>query len=499
MDVALRRKLEQCEYLPSLPAAAARIVDLADAPSTSMADIGDAVSLDPALAAKLLRTANSPLYGQRRHSDNIREAIVLLGLQTTMTLALSFSLYKSLRAESAGGLNYDLFWRRSILTASIARILGRDHSSAPAEECFLAALLQDIGVLALDKAVDGGYETMAADEQHPHKRLITFEKQAFNADHAEAGAWLLETWHLPSQLVEAVGSSHDDSVDNKGYLDGALRQTVNVAALCADIFLPDADQETSSQGLARAQDYWSVGDDWLDTLAAQLQALIPDIEALFEVKLLGGDEPDRLLQKAKDSLVERSLSTIRELGDERATTERIRRQVSDMRERTKRDILTSLYNRAYATELLDDEFKLSREHNWPLSVIFIDLDRFKDINDNHGHEAGDAVLQHGAQLLADGVREKDIVARWGGEEFLVILPGSDSKTANILGSRLVQAFREDGRIRHKGSNLHVTISAGVATLDQKSAFLEAPDLIQAADRAMYQAKSKGRDRLIAYG
>lgn len=151
MDDRLLKRLTACRDLPSLTAAV-RIVELAQDKIASNGAVADAVKMDPALAAKVLRIADSPLYGQRHQSDNLPRAVMLLELNAMLTLALSVSLVSVFRASGQHGLDYGLFWLRSLLAAVAARVIAQTTRQAPSEDCFLAALLQDIGLLALTKA-----------------------------------------------------------------------------------------------------------------------------------------------------------------------------------------------------------------------------------------------------------------------------------------------------------------------------------------------------------
>ena len=168
-----------------------------------MGKVAKALSMDSALSTKVLRIANSPLYAQRRKSENLRQALVVLGLNATLTLALSFSLVKSLRGGKSNGLSYGLYWRRALLAATAARALGDAMHQTLAEEIFLAALLQDVGMLALDQAMPDLY-SRAKRLQRNHGALAEHEKKRLQVDHAHVGGWLMEGWHLP----DAPASRH---------------------------------------------------------------------------------------------------------------------------------------------------------------------------------------------------------------------------------------------------------------------------------------------------
>src|SRR5688572_7438683 len=146
MTPELEAHLRSFVNFPTPPGVAAHIIELARDPNIEMGRVARAIGMDPALSTKVLRIANSPLYAQRRRSENLRQALVILGLNATLTLALSFSLVKSLRSDKPNGVNYPWYWRRALLSAVAARALGDAAGQQLAEERFLAGLLQDIGM-----------------------------------------------------------------------------------------------------------------------------------------------------------------------------------------------------------------------------------------------------------------------------------------------------------------------------------------------------------------
>lgn len=155
------------------------------------------------------------------------------------------------------------------------------------------------------------------------------------------------------------------------------------------------------------------------------------------------------------------------------------------------DHLTYILNRRAIINELQNEVTRAERYNSQLSVSIIDVDHFKSINDSFGHAVGDKVLQKVAQCLRDGIRHPDIVGRYGGEEFIIILPSSDSIAASEQASRLVKQMRET-LISIKEHNIQVTLSIGVAEL--KTGIDTWDTLLNRADNAMYKAKKKGRDR-----
>jgi two-component system, cell cycle response regulator len=157
-----------------------------------------------------------------------------------------------------------------------------------------------------------------------------------------------------------------------------------------------------------------------------------------------------------------------------------------------RDGLTGLYNHRFIQDALRSEFERARKDSYPLSVIVIDVDHFKHYNDTHGHLMGDYLLKSLAGLLQQGVRDGDTLARWGGEEFVIICPKCTPAGAHDLAQRLgksIAAHPFEGReAQPKG---YVSVSAGVAAMT--STTLDPAELVRAADAAVYEVKRSGRD------
>ncbi|MDR1164612.1 MAG: GGDEF domain-containing protein [Deltaproteobacteria bacterium] len=158
-----------------------------------------------------------------------------------------------------------------------------------------------------------------------------------------------------------------------------------------------------------------------------------------------------------------------------------------------RDPLTGLQNRRAFTETLEREFARAKRHNTPLSLLILDIDHFKSVNDNFGHQTGDKVLKWLGKVLRDTVRVGDAAARIGGEEFAVILPWTDLEQAQILAQRLKDALRAS-QLPTASAALRPTVSQGIATIE--SVMINSPeDLIYWSDQAMYLAKKEGRDAI----
>lgn len=174
-------------------------------------------------------------------------------------------------------------------------------------------------------------------------------------------------------------------------------------------------------------------------------------------------------------------------------------QVEELQERLReqaiRDPLTGLFNRRYLDEMLNRELARSERQSAPISLVMLDLDHFKKINDTHGHQAGDIILRLLGDLLDDLVRAGDIVCRYGGEEFVVVMPGAPLEIATHRAEEWRLAFGLMS-VQYQGATLQTTLSAGVATYPQHARSAE--QLLRAADQALYQAKQTGRNRVVGW-
>jgi diguanylate cyclase (GGDEF)-like protein len=165
------------------------------------------------------------------------------------------------------------------------------------------------------------------------------------------------------------------------------------------------------------------------------------------------------------------------------------------RELAIRDGLTGLFNHRHGEDRLADEVDRARKFNRNLSLLFIDLDNFKFFNDKHGHLAGDEVLHSLGKLMSGATRESDTLARWGGEEFIIIAPETDEQQACQLAETIRKLVAEYAFPHADQQPLgHVSLSIGVATMSDGIA--NAEQLLKLADKAVYRAKESGRDRTV---
>jgi len=159
------------------------------------------------------------------------------------------------------------------------------------------------------------------------------------------------------------------------------------------------------------------------------------------------------------------------------------------------DRLTGLHNRGYWEECLAHEFARHRRYHSMAALVMFDIDHFKSINDTYGHQAGDKVIQAVAEVMREQVRDTDYAGRYGGEEFVILLPDVDSRAAGLLAERLRLGI-ESLQVSYEGQKIPFTISLGVADLSQPAE--QHQQLIERADQAMYVSKANGRNQISFY-
>jgi diguanylate cyclase (GGDEF)-like protein len=491
----LKSKLKASLNFPSPPAVAQQIIALARDPYTDISQVAAAIGRDPALASKLLRVANSALYSRQRKSTNLRQALIVLGLQGATSLALGFSLVGSYVGLKSNGVDYDRHWRRAILSASAARCFGALQDASAVDDIFLVALLQDIAILGVDRALPDFYRDLPRNASH--REFSVYETARLGIDHAALGAWLLGYWKLPEPLCRAVAWSHAPPTADRLTPTGIEACCVALGSECVEILLADAAATDFAALAEHASEWLGIDAPAVAEVMGRVVAEIPEIERLFDRELLQPDAASVILDQARDLLVLRNLQVLEQAGNLHATNLKPEVHTAAPRDDRQRDPLTGLYNRGYLDLMLRREFQAATNGEWPLSVVFVDLDRLKGINEAYGHEVADSVLVTTAKAIASVARDTDCVARYGGAEFVIVLPGLASSSAKIFYERLMARLRNTVHTID-GAVVTVSASVGLATHAPKKPFQRASYLINAAERLARSTKKFQRDLLVRH-
>jgi diguanylate cyclase (GGDEF)-like protein len=471
----LLKTLQSCRTLPSVPAVAIQVLDLCQDPDVGTSKISKVISRDPALTARILKVANSAWCGVRQSVSTLNQAVNLLGLNGTLSLALSFSMVRSL--QNAGGSMFDhlTYWRRSAIAANATVSAGAGQTTISQGELFLGGLFQDIGMLILAEALPSyGQFTVAA--ANDHNALVEIELRELGADHSQVGSWFLSNSKLPDSLVKAVSESHAQNG-----IEDMLAKAVAVGGQIADIWInPNIAAATESAAKA-AKEIMGFSSDHFSQILTSTAEDLAEVTANLDIPIGNETIIIRMLDEARQALSEINMRAIHE--------------VRSLAIQAQRDALTKLYNRAYLDQILEEQFIKSKAAGQPLTLIFIDIDKFKHINDSYGHNGGDSVLISVAQAIHSVTRSTDVVARFGGDEFVLLLNNTGNEIGALLAERIRSTVEKEPHDIGEGNHIHVTVSIGMTTLSSSSPFQSVKDLLETADRQLYAAKYAGRNRV----
>jgi diguanylate cyclase (GGDEF)-like protein len=213
------------------------------------------------------------------------------------------------------------------------------------------------------------------------------------------------------------------------------------------------------------------------------------------VPIISGKDVQGAIEVLGKKFTRKSAQVLHTIADFAAIAIENSRYVAEIEELTITDDLTGLFNARYLTRVIDMEIRRAERYGEEFSVVFIDLDRFKGVNDTFGHLVGSRILKETGQLIADALRRDiDSAFRYGGDEFVLVLPKTGSDGAIVVAKRIQQMVRNNTFQSDDGDNFHLTASIGIAMFPKDA--LSREDIVRMADEAMYEVKRKGRDGIF---
>lgn len=488
--------------LPSPPTLAVRLLELVK--KEDYTKLAEVIRLDPALAARVLALANSSLYrtGQKEITS-IETAISLLGTELIKNVALSFIVARNFTPKGFRELTFDFerFWKRAVTQAIAARLLGLKLEDKNEDHLFTSALLMDIGIIVFYLLLKDEYLEVLDEKEISGKSLHEIERNFYGFSHEILGAYLLKQWHLPAHIVQDVHYHHDWEKAPEKYRTHA--RILYYADLIGGIYFSYTSTLKYQKILKELPEFLKISEREILELIDRVALECRDIFAFFDLPQEKLPSYSEILEQCKAELEKLSISYVlllRQLKEEKRRAEELARKLKMVNEKLRKlsiiDGLTGLYNHRYFQERLREEFERTRRYRHSLSLIMLDIDYFKKVNDTYGHLFGDFVLKELARIIKESLRKTDIAARYGGEEFALILPETEIQGASALGERL-RSRVEKHSFQMKGISLHITISLGAASIFPAESSKTPRDLIETADKALYYSKTHGRNRLTA--
>jgi two-component system, cell cycle response regulator len=488
--------LAQAENLPSLPAVAVEVLHLTEDENSTLDDLAVALSRDPALAAKLLKLANSSLFNVGQEVTTLQRSTMVLGMKTVKLMSLSFSLVGTLPQGGVdGGFDFSEYWRRSLISAVTARSLAKLVGNRNGDEAFLCGLLGHIGRLVLARCMTDEYNSLI--EEVGSWPSLEMEEARLGFDSADVGATLLATWGIPEIVCTAVG--YRERIEQTPILPETstreFLELMHLTSLAEAMLCNEEKGEALKRLHHRAQEQFQLSEVEVDAFLIGLESGITETAEVLSISLPKNTTHEELVNQARGQFVNISLGTEVDLRREKRRAQDLEHETKTLRVKAETDKLTGLPNRAVFDETLEMHIQSRLEGKVPraLGLIMIDIDRFKNFNDTYGHQAGDEVLRLVGGVMIRLTRSGDLCARYGGEEFAVIAPQTTPFGLRTLAERLREEL-ESQILEIDGHELSITASFGAACIADIQSAADGPALIKLADHHLYRAKKNGRNR-----
>ncbi len=493
--------------LPTLPTVASKLVSLTARDDTTLADVAELVSQDVGLSSKILRVSNSAFYNFPQQIGSIQQAISMLGTNAVQSLVLSFSFLGINKASSGDHFDFGKFWERSLSAAVASKLILERVPKADTEEILVSGLLQNLGELILACTVPGEYEkVLAGQEWHPGDPCAV-EQSILGTDHCFIGSHVARHWNFPSSIYQPILHHHDPlaySGDDK-QIDLSTR-AIYLSNLLLNIIHSEKPEEYHRRFRTEARTLLGLKSECIEQILDKAHLEFDEAAVHFGLQMAETRPIQRILQEANIRLSLLNLDydqMNKQLVEAKASLENLMKELQEKNEILERladiDGLTGVYNNRYFRNTFERELNRSVRNSKPLSLVLIDIDYFKKLNDAHGHLVGDFVLIEFSRILGSNLREYDTLARYGGEEFVVILPETVIEDACTVAEKLRSAI-EAAVMREGSHEYRITASFGVSCAHpEEFGEISITELIKMADEALYDAKDSGRNQVAVYG
>ena len=502
------KRIWMSSQLPTLPSVAIKLLELTRDPETEIRQVIEVINTDPAIAAKILKAANSSFFGLSSEVRTLDRAVPLLGTTVSTSLALSFSLTDDAMSKGPVAEHYQSYWRQSIVQGAAAELLGMRQNKAIAAEYFLSGLLLDLGRLAMLKTIPRQYLPVLEKATQEGKSLSECESQSLGFNHVEIGSKLMENWKLPKVIIRSVQHHHatiEDLSKLQGETDAAIIKAMAVAATVGDYVCTSLKGAALDRLRQLTADYFQMTPADLEEFLQRVDTRFKQAGSLFKIDMTHICSPSELMTEANEQLSQLAVkehfaNTQAKVRQQTAEAERraLESWNVELQDQAMRDPLTKMYNRHFFDEVLTKEIHRCSRIAAPVGLIFADIDHFKNINDTYGHPVGDEVLQGVAKIMARTLRDSDTLARYGGEEFVIMASQPTEKGLEKLATRIRENVEAEV-FEIQGHRLRVTLSLGAAiNIPSRLAKDFDKELITAADACMYTSKKSGRNRVTVH-
>ncbi|MEW6072899.1 MAG: HDOD domain-containing protein [Planctomycetota bacterium] len=489
------------ERLPTLPHVAIEVLRLCRNENTTLDDLAEVLSHDTALAARLLRFANSALYDLGHEVTSLQRAALVLGMKTVQIMALSFSLATELpRAGSTRGFDHRLFWRRSMACAVAGRTMAAFAGTDLADEAFLCGLLGEIGQLVLAQCLASEYEEVVA-AARPAWPTLALEERRLGFHSADVGMALLRSWELPTLLCAGVGymrRPHELPPDVPDKMRTLVR-VGHLATLAVDLLTTEAKGKALAAIEDEAEEHFRIPPDLIYSLVTDLEPGIRETSEMLSMPLPPGLTHAEILDQAHQQL--QSL----DLGDGTGARGGAAERALPHRRRLRRspaltDPAAGLPGPPAFDQFLQGEIDARRGglvvH--PLGLLLVHLENLAECRATHGEAAaGDLLHAVGARVDAL-VRRGDLPCRVGAEELAVVLAEATPAGLRILAERLREGVGAV-EVEAAGARLTTALTMAGACLESPTALGDGRRLYEAVKHLLARARRHGPGTVEIHG
>ncbi|HKI38644.1 MAG TPA: HDOD domain-containing protein [Gemmataceae bacterium] len=489
--------------LPTPPPVALDVIQKASQADCEMEDIARIIALDPGLCAQMLRAVNSAMFGLQRPIGSIGRALNFLGLKSVRSLVLSLSL-PTMRLQTSTDPRLCDWWKASVAGAIVARELAVKLGRPDPEDDMVSALLCDLGVFVLQQVFPAEYGPVVAHTPDVLAyRQCELEEQHLGLNHADVSAFILGRWRLPDDITQPIRHHHRPAASPAHERAVAERsRLLYLATRAAQLQIaPNSQPALLQEVLTLACDRFGLSEGSFLEFLEPLDRKIGEFSALLQLDVGALGNYSTIVANATVELIQLTLERDGEatrLRQEKTQADqellRWQRLAHRLRREATRERLTGLFNRSSFDESLRCEFRRGRRRCTMLGLLFLDLDGFKGLNDRYGHPFGDQVLKDVAAALRHEVHGDDVVARWGGDEFCVLMPNTSPEGVRTLANRVWHAVSAL-LVRYDGQSAQLTASVGAVVCVPRRTQRTATDVLAEADRAMFAAKGIGKNRV----
>ncbi len=490
-------KILACSDLPSLPAVALRVIELTSDVDVSLKELSRTIENDQGLSVKILKTVNSSFYGLRKRCGTIDKALVMLGLSPVKSLALGFSLVSSIDDPAeAGQFDYMAYWRRGLYSGIAGKITAEHVGFEFGDEVFLGGLLQDIGMIAMYRALGEQYLEVLKNTDNNHRGLVKQELQLLDLQHPDVGAMLVQRWKLPEELSMQVKYHERPTATPSSCADHV--RCVGLGNFVHDI-LTDEEPSAPLQSLyEKAKSWYDITPSAVDEIVEKASEAAREMGSLFNLDIGPYTDANAILAEA----AKRSLAIIKESPSD--TSVMSHTQEGSVLQGSDSDSLTGTLGPRGLDIAIREGFRLATENDEKLAIVQVVIDNFDSLNTEHG-DAADVEAAMGVAGLLKQVFEGHggVICRAAPNTFAIVLSGM----GRLFATNLAEQFAKDLALAAKvwtapatDKPLRIFASIGIAALesDTRHIFTQPAKLVIASSKAIKAAQDAGSGNMRVF-